>query len=59
VGELLEIIEDLKSLDANQDPIERKIELGELISKYQDRFNVAERDQSRQMELDLVQTILN
>ena len=57
MGELLEIIEDLKSLDANDDPIERKIELGELITKYQDRFDTAERDISRQMELDLVQTI--
>lgn len=55
MGELLEIIEDLKSLDANDDPIERKIELGELITKYQDRFDTAERDISRQMELDLVQ----
>lgn len=55
MGELLEIIEDLKSLDATQDPIERKMELSWMIRKYQDRFDTAERDQSRQMELDLVQ----
>ena len=56
--ELLEFIEDLKSIQALPEPMQPAA-VDRAVDKYQKRFDEQEADMARQMELDLVQTILN
>tara|TARA_A200000159_G_scaffold90633_1_gene84149 strand:+ start:1003 stop:1179 length:177 start_codon:yes stop_codon:yes gene_type:complete len=56
--ELLEFIEDLKGIQALPEPMQPAA-VDRAVDKYTKRFEEHEQDMARQMELNLVQTILN